>query len=152
MKCDAWHTCVWSISTFVVRVILCKFVFVTWISICSTNYKLHNKLHIITLKVELGHYLFFVSSLQHILHDIQPSVSSHLCYRLGSEWVIDERKRRVLWVPPDLRHTSDSYEKKAVLGSDSGRLVFVDISYVQNWPSQTCFSKSLLQYRCVYSI
>jgi hypothetical protein len=67
------------------------------------------------------------------IQDPQPSVSSsHLCYKKGSEWIIDEQKRRVLWVPPDLRNRSDSREKKAVLGSESERLVFVDISDVQN--------------------
>jgi WD40 repeat protein len=64
-------------------------------------------------------------------HDAQPSVSSHLCYRQGSEWIIDERKRRVLWIPPDLRDGSYSREKKAVLGTYIRRLVFVDISDVQ---------------------
>jgi hypothetical protein len=66
------------------------------------------------------------------LQDPQPSVSSHFCYKKGSEWIIDEQKRWVLWVPPDLRSKSDSCEKKAVLEFASGRLVFVDISDVQN--------------------
>jgi len=71
------------------------------------------------------------------LYDAEPSVSSHLCYHQGSEWIIDERKRRVLWVPPDLRNRSDSCEKQAVFVSQSGKLIIVDISDVQNWPSPT---------------
>ena len=62
------------------------------------------------------------------LRDTRPSVSSHFyCYRQGSEWIIDEQERRVLWVPPDLRYKSDSCGKKVALGSRSGRVVMVDI-------------------------
>jgi len=66
------------------------------------------------------------------LHDTQSSVSSHFyCYREGSEWIIDERERWILWVPPDLRYKSDSCGTMVVLASESGRLVIVDISDVQ---------------------
>jgi WD40 repeat protein len=65
------------------------------------------------------------------LHDPQQSVPTHLHhYRRRREWILDEQKRRVLWVPPDLRHAGDSYEKKVVLGSHSGRVPIVDISDV----------------------
>jgi len=68
-----------------------------------------------------------------LLHDVQPSVSSHFfCHREGDEWIIDEQDKRVLWVPPDLRHRSDSWGKKVALGSPSGRVAMVDISDVQN--------------------
>jgi WD40 repeat protein len=64
------------------------------------------------------------------LHDTQQSqpVSSHLhCYRLESEWIIDEQKRRVLWVPPDLRYISNSCGKKIALGSSSGRVAMIEV-------------------------
>jgi hypothetical protein len=68
------------------------------------------------------------------LRDTQQShpVSSHLhCYRQGDEWIIDEQKRRVLWVPLDLRCSSDSCGKKIALGSSSGRVAIIDILDVQ---------------------
>jgi WD40 repeat protein len=67
------------------------------------------------------------------LHDTRPSAisSDFHCYRQGNEWIIDEQDRRVFWVPPDLRYTSDSCGTKVVLGSQSGRVAMVDISDVR---------------------
>jgi WD40 repeat protein len=62
------------------------------------------------------------------LHDTQSPVSSHFS---GWDWIRDEQERLVLWVPPDLKYTSDFCGKKVALGSRSGRVVMVDISDVQ---------------------
>jgi hypothetical protein len=53
-------------------------------------------------------------------------------YPCQREWIVDEQKRRVLWVPPDMRHKSDSYGKKVVLGSVSGRVPIVDITDISD--------------------
>jgi WD40 repeat protein len=66
------------------------------------------------------------------LHDTRQSAPPCLHhYQPLNEWILDEQERRVLWVPPDLRNTSDSYGKKVVLGSVSGRVPIVDVSDVQ---------------------
>jgi len=65
------------------------------------------------------------------LHDTRQSVPTRLHYWQRREWIVDEQERRVLWVPPEMRYTGDSYGKMVVLGSDSGRVPIVDFSGVQ---------------------
>jgi hypothetical protein len=49
----------------------------------------------------------------------------------SSEWILDEQKRRVCWVLPDLRGAkSDCHGKKVVFGSITGRVTIVDFSDV----------------------
>jgi WD40 repeat protein len=47
-------------------------------------------------------------------------------YEDNSPWVLDNQKRRILWVPPDMRHGSNSKGRKIGFGSTSGRVTFVD--------------------------
>jgi hypothetical protein len=64
--------------------------------------------------------------------DAQQSVSPRLYhYHQENEWIVDEKERRVLWVPPDLRHESDSYGNMVALGSQSGRVPILDFSDVR---------------------
>jgi len=70
------------------------------------------------------------------IHDLHPplstDVSSHQhCYQRGSKWILDEQKRRVCWVLPDLRGLSnDSNGKMVAFGSHSGMVTIVDTSGV----------------------
>jgi hypothetical protein len=65
----------------------------------------------------------------HDSHEPVPTRFHH--YRWWREWILDEQGRRILWVPPDMRSTGDSYGKKVVLGAASGLVPIVDISDVQ---------------------
>jgi WD40 repeat protein len=47
-------------------------------------------------------------------------------YDDNSPWVLDDQKRRILWIPPDMRYGSDSKGAKIGFGSTSGRVTFVD--------------------------
>jgi hypothetical protein len=51
-------------------------------------------------------------------------------YEKGSEWILDEQNRRVLWIPPDQRGdgASDFNGKKVVLGSLRGKVTIMDFS------------------------
>jgi hypothetical protein len=60
------------------------------------------------------------------LHDAhQPVPTRFHHYRPWIEWIVDERERRVLWVPPDMRFAGDSYGKKVVFGALSGLVPIV---------------------------
>ena len=67
------------------------------------------------------------------LHDTLQPVSPRLYHYLqGSEWILDEKKRRVLWVPFDLRsRRNDCHGKKIVFGSYSGNVQILDFSDVE---------------------
>jgi hypothetical protein len=51
-------------------------------------------------------------------------------YREHSEWILDEKDRRVLWIPPDTRGSvSSCHGKKIVIGSrSSGKVTILDFS------------------------
>jgi hypothetical protein len=72
------------------------------------------------------------------LHDTEQPVSLHrhihLQSRENSEWILDEQKRPVFWVPPDMMNGSDCYGKKVALGTESGRVVILDFSDAKYCP------------------
>jgi hypothetical protein len=66
-------------------------------------------------------------------HNTRQPAPPHLYhYRQGSEWILDEDMRRVLWVPLDLRDKcNDFHGKKVTFGSQSGKVVIFDFSDVK---------------------
>jgi hypothetical protein len=47
-------------------------------------------------------------------------------------WILGKEGRRMLWVPPDLRHYSDSWGGKFVFGSSDGLVTIVQFSDVES--------------------
>jgi len=70
----------------------------------------------------------------HDLHQpLSTDVPSHKrCYQKGSKWILDEQKRQVCWVLPDLRNAQGDCNGKMVsFGSCGGMFTIVDISGVR---------------------
>jgi WD40 repeat protein len=72
------------------------------------------------------------------IHDRQRSVSPDIpwqqdIYEPEEEWIVDQQKRRVCWVPPDARApgTSSCHGQKVALGTPNGNVTIVDISGVR---------------------
>jgi len=71
------------------------------------------------------------------IHDLHPPLSTNVparqsCYQQGSKWILDERKRRVSWVLPDLRNLlNDSNGKTVAFGRYGGMVTIIDISGVR---------------------
>jgi hypothetical protein len=62
-----------------------------------------------------------------------PSISPAIAqpqykFSWGGGWIKDKQERQVLWIPPDLRGPSDCYDKKVVIGSDTGNVTIVHFS------------------------
>jgi hypothetical protein len=71
------------------------------------------------------------------IHDLHPPLSTDVpshqpCYQQGSKWILDEQKRRICWVLPDLRSIFGGCNGKMVaFGSRSGMVTIVDVSGVR---------------------
>jgi len=72
------------------------------------------------------------------IHDIHQPLSTDVpvhqrCYQWGDTWILDEKKRRICLVLPDLRRLrKDCNGTMVALGRDNGMVTIIDISGVHN--------------------